>query len=379
VASQIAIALTLLVGTLLFARSLRNLRTLDAGFDPHGVLFADVTLSNGNAAETRKELLNRVRAIPTVQGAAEVGIVPLTGENWNNRMWMDDSDGDHARVAMRNMVGPDYFHTLKTPLVAGRDFEERDLTGTARVAVVNEQFARLFAGGSDLVGRRVGIEPTPYEAQTALEIIGVVKDTKYRDLREEFQPTLFVPQSQGLLKSSRMRMMIRCNASPAALIPAVRKTIAAISPGAQYSFRVFDTWVEESLLRERLMATLSTIFGMLALLLTAVGVYGVTAYSLTMRRMEIGIRIALGADRNAVMGLILREAALVASVGLAVGTAVALGLGRSAEALLFGMQANDPVTILAAAAVLLAITLLASGLPAWRAFRVDPASELRQN
>ena len=249
-ASQIALSLALLMGTLLFARSLRSLETLDAGFQQHGMLIASVSFSGlqlpaDRAAGFRKEILERVRSTPAVDAAAEVVIVPLAGGNWNNRVWMDGSDAQHARVVFRNMIGTEFFRTSRTALVAGREFDERDLTPSApKVAVVNEAFARAFAAGPQIVGQRLWLEPTPSEPSAAYEIVGLVKNTKYRDLREDFKPVLFVPLSQAALRSTVDQLVIRSRVPAEALVPSLRATLDGVSPKMRYSFRVFDTVVQ---------------------------------------------------------------------------------------------------------------------------------------
>ncbi|HEX4595504.1 MAG TPA: ABC transporter permease, partial [Bryobacteraceae bacterium] len=384
VASQIALSLVLLMGTLLFARSLRNLNTLDPGFQTHGILIANVSFSGlqlpaGRAASFHKEVLERLRVIPGIEAAAEATIIPLTGANWNNRVWIDGSDLEHARVSMRNMIGSGYFQTLKTPLIAGRDFEDQDQTSESKPAIVNEELARELTGGLNAVGKRFWIEATPYEPQTIHEIVGVVKNTKYHDLREGFQPLVYFPLWRRVLDNSSARYMIRSSARPDALTSSLRKTLAGISPQMRYSFHFFDTWVEESLLRERLMATLSGLFGVLAMLLTAVGLYGVISYTVAQRTNEIGIRMALGADRRTVIALVLRETALVLAIGLGAGIMLTLAVGRAAAVLLFGLEPYDPLTLAIAGFSLTVLAAVASYLPAWRASSVNPVIALRQD
>jgi putative ABC transport system permease protein len=223
------------------------------------------------------------------------------------------------------------------------------------------------------------VEATPYEPQTLYEIVGVVRNTKYRDLREEFQPIMFLPLSQAMLQRPGSRIMIRSSASSEAVASEVKSALVTVSPDIRYSLHVLDTWIQNSLLRERLMATLSFLFGILALVLTAAGLYGVISYTVARRTNEIGIRIALGADRGAVIGLILREAALILCAGLGAGTILALATGRVTAALLFGLESNDPATLAIAGITLAVVTLAASFLPAWRASSVNPVIALRQD
>ena len=384
VAAQIALSLVLVMSSLLFVRSLRNLNILEPGFDPKGVLIADLNfaglhLAPGRAVSFRQELLRRVRTIPGVEAAADATIIPLSGATWNNRVWMNGSDLAHARVSLRTMIGTGYFRTLNTPILAGRDFDEQDLGSFAKVAVVNQEFVREFLGEQSAVGRRFWIEATPYEAQTLVEIVGVVKNTKYHDLREEFQPIMFLPLSRAAAEGTVGRVLLRSRNPSAELITALRRTLAGTSPDIKYSFRFFDTWIQDSLLRERLLATLSGLFGLLAIVLTAVGLYGVISYTVTQRTKEIGIRIALGANRSSVMAFVMREASLVLVVGLGVGVLLTLAAGHAASALLFGLRSYDLATLVIAAISLSLVTAGASYLPARRASRMNPLLALRDD
>ncbi len=384
VASQIALSLALVMISLLFARSLRNLNILNPGFDPRGILiadlnFADLHLAPGRTVSFRRELLQRVRTIPGVEAAAEATIVPLSGATWNNRVWMNGSDSTHARVSLRTMIGTAYFRTLNTPLLAGRALDEHDLASFSKVAVVNQGFVRELMGAQNAVGRRFWIEATPYEPQTSVEIVGVVKNTKYHDLREEFQPIMFLPLSQAAAEGTVGRIMVRSRTHSAELIAALRRTLAATSPSIKYSFRFFDTWIQDSLLRERLLATLSGLFGLLATVLTAVGLYSVISYTVAQRTKEIGIRIALGANRSSVMAFVMREASLVLAVGLTAGMLLALAAGDAASTLLFGLKSYNPATLVIAGLSLALVTAMASYLPARRASRMNPLLALRDD
>jgi predicted permease len=383
-ASQIALSLVLLVGALLFVKSLRNLMTVDPGFETHGILVADmdfwgVHLPPGRVISFRREILERVRAIHGVEAAAEATIVPLTGGNWNNRMWMNGQDSSQERVAMRSMIGAGYFLTLKTPLLAGREFHQRDEARLSKIAVVNQEFARQFCGSTNAIGQHFWIESTPYEPEAAYEIVGVVKNTKYSDLRQDFQPLIFTPLSEVAQNRSSDRILIRSGAHPDALVSSVRDALAGVSPGIRYSFHFFDQWIQDSLLRERLMAMLSGLFGALAVMLAIVGLYGVVSYMVAQRTNEIGIRIALGAGRQAVFALILREAAVLLAVGLSAGTILSLAVGRFASAFLFGVEPRDPLTLAMAGIAIAVVAAAASYLPARRASAVNPVIALRQD
>jgi predicted permease len=377
------VSLALLTGTTLFVRSLRNLQFLDAGFNRHGALiltagFGPVGIAPERAVSYRQELVDHLRAIPGVEGVTELTVVPLTGADWNNRMWMDGSDISRARVSMRSMVGAQYFQVMGMALLAGRDFEDHDMNSVAKVAVVDQEFARQFNGGANPVGRRLWIEPTPTERSTSYEIVGLVRNAKYRDLREPFQPVVFVPMTREAQESAGGRFLIRSSAPMAATSAGVRAMLPTIIPGVRYSLRVFDEWVDDSLLRERLMVALSGWYGVLAIALTAVGLYGVISYTVARRTNEIGIRMALGAGRGAVTTMILRETASILGAGLAFGTLLALAAARFSAGLLFDLEWWDPRALAFAASALAIVAAAASYLPASRAASLNPVAALRQ-
>ena len=241
---------------------------------------------------------------------------------------------------------------------------------------MNEVFAREFGGG---VGKRFWVEATPYEPETAFEIVGVVKNTKYLSLREDFQPLMYIPLQKAVLEGQRGRFVIRSRLDAGALSSAVKRALAEVNPEMRYSLHFLDSWIEETLLRERLMATLSALFGALAMALTAVGIYGVISYTVARRTNEIGIRIALGARRRGVIALILGEAVVVLAAGLGIGALLAITVGRGAKALLFGLESYDPLAFMAAASLLTAVVVAASLVPAWRAASVNPVIALRQD
>ena len=381
--SQIALSLVLVASAILFVRSLRNLTTLDPGFEHRGILIADVDFPSSRSAPganvaLRDEILERLRNIPGVDAGAEATIVPLTGANWNNRMWMNGSDAGHARVSMRSMIGAGYFRTLKMPLIAGREFDERDIKASAAVAVVNQEFALQFGCGKSPVGKYLWVEATPYAPESSYEIIGVVRNAKYGDLREDFQPVLFTPYSQAARELPGGRFMIRSSTQSRTVAAAVRHTLAIANPEIRYSLHYFDTWIEETLLRERLMAMLSEVFGGVAVVLAMAGIYGVISYTAAQRTNEIGIRVALGADRRRIIVLMFRETMLVLAIGLCVGVILTMLTGRAASALLFGLKSNDPLTLTIAGLSLAIVAMGASYVPAWQAAKVSPVIALKQ-
>jgi putative ABC transport system permease protein len=382
VTTQIALSLVLMVGALLFVRSLRNLMTVNAGFNQHGILIANVGYGRLDASRlpgVRRDLVERIRALPGVDSAAETAFLPATGDAWTNMMWMDGSDVTHAREVSRGLVGAGYFHTIGTPLVAGREFDERDARTSQSVAIVSEAFVRAFSLGPNPVGMRFWIEKAPYAPQTVYEIVGVAKNSKFHDLRQDFPPVIFIPMSQFTQPLFTGRILIRSSARLGTLTPSIRRAIGDVNPNIGYFFSVFEDRIAQSLLRERLMAILSGLFGALAVLLATVGLYGVISYMVVRRTGEIGIRIALGASSANVIRLILRETGMLLAIGLGAGTLMAVALGRTASTLLFGLQASDPLTLAAAGITLAIVALGASYLPARRASAVAPAIALRRD
>lgn len=339
VASQVALSLVLLVNALLFSRSLRNLTRVDPGFRQDGVLIADMDLVSLNIPVARwhefeRDLIDRIRAVPGVESAAAVRFIPLGGAGTSNKVWAGPGEEIDSNI---NWIGPGYFRTLGIPLLAGRDFDPHDTQQSPRVAIVSEAFARRPGIGPNPVGRTFRREATPYDPETVFEIVGLAKDTKYRDLREDFPPIAYLATAQE--KFPQDQIAIRSRVSVA---PAIKSTIRDFAPRLAFNFRVLRTQIRESLLRERLMAALSAFFGALAGLLATMGLYGVISYMVARRRNEIGIRIALGADRKDVLGMILRDAGKLLAAGLTIGSALAVVAARTAGSLLFGLKPWDP-------------------------------------
>ena len=382
VVSQVALSLVLLVGALLFVRTLRNLVTLDAGFQRDHILINDVDLSPlripvANRVAYKQELLARTRAIPGVISAATARVVPVSGNGWNDNISIPGTTVQR-KIADFNRVSPGYFRTVGTPLLAGRDFDDRDTAASPQVAIVTEKFVKKFLAGSNPIGRTFGVVQQGGKPDRIYQIVGLVRDTKYNDLREEFMPIVFVAEAQDDSPDLEAQFMIRSDAPLTDLIPAVKRTIAEVNPAMVLNFSVFDTMIREGLLRERLMATLSGFFGFLAAILAMIGLYGVISYMVARRRNEIGIRMALGADRSSIVALIMQEAGTLLGIGLTIGTVLALIAGSTASALLFGLRPSDPWTLTMAALSLAAVAAAASFLPARRAATLDPMQALRE-
>jgi putative ABC transport system permease protein len=382
VVSQIAFSLMLLIEALLFTHSFVNLSTANTGVNTQGVLISYLDLSRLNLPVERRqpfkrELVEKLEQIPGVESAAQTNIVPLSSSGWSNTIWMEGSDKAHGTENYFSLVGPGFFQTMGIRLLAGRNFLAGDLPGTPNVAIVNESFARVVLHGANPVGRHFTREATPRIPEMQFEIVGMVKDSRYRDLREEPKPTIYLPAGQDPRPYAFAQVLIRWKLPPAALLAAVKSTVTDASPEITATFQLFDTMIHDSLVKERLMAWLSSFFGLLAILLAAIGLYGVIAYVVAQRTNEVGIRMALGAGGGTILKMFLGETSVLLVVGCAVGGVLSLAVGRAAEALLFGLKTYDPLTFAVAAVLLAGVAMAASYVPARRASRVDPMVALR--
>ena len=378
---QVALSLVLVTGALLFTRSLGKLATLNPGFKQSGIViaragFAGLNLPPEQRAAYRSQLLDRLKAIPGVESAADTSLVPLSGGALGNNVWVQDQQDRKVNSAF-SWVSPSYFATLHTPLVAGRDFDAGDTRNSIKVAIINETFARDLFSGANPIGRRFWVEKTPWEPETAYEIIGLVKDTKYENIREDFGPIAFMPVSQETQPNASGQFLIRSSLPGGQITTSVKNVLLDVNPKITVSFQNFETMIGESLLRDRLMATLSGFFGLLALILASVGLYGILSYSVANRRNEIGIRMALGASGRAVLSMIMREGLLLVCVGIAIGLPFVFGLTRFAQSMLFGLSPADPLSLAAAALFLFGVAMVAGFVPARRASKVDPLVALR--
>ena len=383
VSLQVALSVVLVVGALLFARTLLNLTRLDPGFRQDGVLVASVDFRKagltGAALETAtNDLRDRLAAIPGVDGVARAYTTPVSGNFWNNRIAIRGLP-QKGPIVNFNSVDVEYFRVLSTPIVAGRAFDERDTRATPKVAVVSESFVRAYMPKADALGQSFQITAPAGEPQPSYQIVGVVRDTKYGSLRESFAPIAFLSVRQADEPDDGPNYVMHASTTLAAVSAAATRTIAAMNPALTVQYQTLRAQLRASLLRERLMATLSGFFGGLAVLIATVGLYGVMSYSVARRRVEIGIRMALGADRGSVVRLIVREAAWLLLAGAAAGVALTLYAGRAAGALLYDLRPSDPSTIALALAGLGSVCLLASWLPARRAARLHPTAALRED
>ncbi len=380
---QVALSLMLVVGAGLMLSTFFRLETLDPGFDREHVLLVNVDLRNGNYQKelrgaAMREMLEHLRALPGVRSASVSNMTPVSGSYWNENLEMEGytSKGHDDTLVYFNEVSDRYFETLRTDLIAGRDFSSHDTPESPKVAIVNQSVARKYFAGQNPIGKRFrevdGAVMGPWT-----EIVGVVKDSKYGALREEIPPTAYMATGQDATPMW-YTFELRAAGPPTALISAVKPAIADVNRDVSLQFSTLALQVDESLARERLLATLSGFFGALALALAMIGLYGVMSYNIARRRNEIGIRMALGAEQSRVLRMVLREVAALIALGLGIGLMAALGATRFVESFLYGTKGNDPWTLSLAAGFLTLVAAVAGFLPARRASRLDPMNALRE-
>jgi predicted permease len=378
VVTQISVSLVLLAGALLFVRSFHNLMTFNPGMREEGITMAFVGFAKSNIPQNRweefqRKLLEEVRSIPGVLNAAVTTHVPLIGGSWGHQITVGKAEGG----ANFTWASPGYFDTMGIPLLSGRGFSEADTASSERVAVVNQAFVRRFLNGADPIGQALRTHPEPGYPSTVYQIVGVMADSKYQNLRDETPAFVIAPSTQFPDPRPGTSMMIRSSLPPAVAADSVKRRIGETHPETVVYIGSFQKRIRDGLVRERLMAMLSGFFGLLAALLGMLGLYGVISYIVMQRRNEIGIRVALGANRGQVVRMVMREAGLLLAIGVAIGTMLSLAAGRAAESLLFGLKSNDALTLAAAAGLLALIGAVASFLPARRASRLDPMTALR--
>ncbi len=379
---QVAISLVLVVGAALFLRSIANLRAVELGYAPGDVLLASVDLQQAGYDRARgtaftAELLERLGAVPgvSVASAAQVITPNPGGSNWSGVALEGYTPAPGEEVSFdANKVAPRYFEALGIRLVRGRGIELRDVAGAPLVAVVNETFASRYYGAGGALGRRILLGEGP--TARSIEIVGVATDGRYRDLRERGTANVYFPLAQSY--ASEVTLILRTRGDPLALAGVARREVQALDASLPlFAVRSLRQHVAAATAQDRMLATLSTAFGVVALLLAALGLFSVIAYGVTQRTREIGVRMALGARRADVIGMVVGRSAALVGVGLAIGLVAALGLGRLAAGLLFGVAPADPASLAAAVAVLGGAAAVAAYLPARRAARIDPMAALR--
>jgi predicted permease len=392
VVGEIALSLALLAGSGLLIRSFLHLQQVDAGFRPAGVLSLRVALADERYEKPEKtraffrDVLGRVRALPGVDAAGAVDGLPLSGTGWSGQITVDSQlvpAADTTPEADQRPVTPGYFQALGIPLLRGRYIEERDTAAAPRVCVIDETMAKTYWPGQDAIGKRVHhyglVSPAGEGAQPWLTVVGVVRHVRYRSLEAPSRVELYFPDTQIPFAVSTMSVVVHTVGDPLALAEPVRLQVQAADPNQPvYQIHTMSELVSDSLMRRRLSMYLLALFAGMALLHSAVGLYGLMSYSVAQRAHEMGIRVALGARTAGVIRLVLGDGARLAATGIVIGLAAALVLTQLLSSLLFAVKAYDPVTFVLAAALLLLVAMLASFVPAYRATTVDPVKTLRQ-
>ncbi|HKP13122.1 MAG TPA: ABC transporter permease, partial [Blastocatellia bacterium] len=384
VVAQVALSLVVLVSAGLCLKSLRNLNAVDTGFDTTKVFVMSVDLGTGGYDEARgrafySQLTERVAALPAVESFSLASVVPL-GKG-GMILFLDSLEGyqrqpDERMTILFNVVGEDYFKTMGMRLVAGRDFGPQDRQTAPKVAIINEAMARKYWPDSNPVGKHIDPGHRPGSDSQAMEVVGVVRNAKYRDVTEEVEPTFYQPAGQSY--SSHMALHVRTSGDPGALISMVRGEVQALDADLPvFNVRTLAEQKSQALYTERMAATLLAAFGGLALGLAALGIYGVMAYTVSRRTREIGIRMALGARVGNVLALILRQGMALILVGVALGLGGAFAATRLLASFLYGVSATDATTFALIALLLTAVAWLACYIPARRATKVDPMVALR--
>ena len=372
VVAQVTLSMLVLAGAGLLVRTLANLKSINPGFDTRNILLVGIDLKDNEyspqqAQNLYRELQTRFSSLPRVTNVSYSSAVLLSGSSWSGDTSLE---GRKERVE-RNLlsVGPHFFATMRIPLLAGRAFAPNDFGSKHKVAIVNRAFVQKYLEGRSPLGLHFDVS----KDNPGVEIIGVVGDARYDDLKKTVEPTEYFP-----LESGRADFELRTAATPEALIPAARSIIHELDSHLPApDFKTQTEQIDRSLFRERLVAHLSSLFGLLALGLACLGLYGLLSYDVTHRTREIGIRTAMGAQQRDVLRLVVRQGIALACVGALAGIAGALGLTRYLQGLLYGVRPADPATFVAVALLLTLVSLAACYIPARRASRVDPMEALR--
>jgi predicted permease len=383
VAAQVALSLLLLIGAGLFIRTLRNLRSLHPGFQINNLIQFPINPTANGYKEERslafyRQLREETNALPGVESAALAVMPVLAGNEWDQSVSIEGYVHKPTEAPDPHMqfVSPDYFKTLGIPILEGRDFRPTDVRDAPKVCIVNERFARQFFKDSAALGRHIGIGGNP-GTKLDIEIVGIARDTKYESMRDEVPFEVYEPYMQTNFVIG-MTAYVRTSRQPEQAFVSLRQLVNKLDANLPVSaMKTLEKQQEESLSTERLVATLSAAFGILATLLSAIGLYGVMAYTVAQRTREIGVRIALGAETSDVLWMVMKEVAMLAAIGIAIGLAASYGVTRFAQSQLYGIQANDTFTVTLATLGIVSVAIAAGFIPARRAARVDPTLALR--
>jgi predicted permease len=384
VASQVAVCLLVLFAAGLLVRSLKNLRDLDLGYSRDNILMARVDpvaagYKPAQLIDYEREMSARLAALPGVRSvtASENGLFSGTESADQMKIEGYTPSRDKDRVVYWDQVGDNYFHALGIPILAGREFGPQDTPTSLKVAIINESMAKFYFGHANPIGRKMWIDDQEHKDQP-MEIVGVARDVRDHTLRGPVQRRFYVPTGQALDAIYAINFEIQTAGKPQDLTEPVRKSFAALDANVPVSrIRTLDELVDSSISKDILVARLSTFFGLLALVLACVGLYGVMSYTVSRRTREIGVRMALGAQRTQVLGMVLNEGLKLVLIGIVVGIPVALLASRVFSSMLFGLSPADPLSMLTVIAVLGSIATLAGLIPARRATKVDPIVALR--
>jgi len=379
VVAQIALSLVSVMSAGLLLGSWVKLASIDPGYERDRVLLIGANMAAARTTGSERasrytDILRRLRVVPGVTGAGVAAYTPLVS-SWNTVINVDGNAKSGTIVRM-NEVSDGYFGALGTPLLAGRDFGTGDTPTAPGVAIVSENLAREFLGGSRALGQRVRLGTPP---GNPVEIVGIVADTKQTSLQAESDPMVYVPFSQDTAAEESVSFAIRTAGPPMSLVPAVKTALAEIDPRISFSANTMSRRLQNSIRLPRTLGLLAGFFGGLALLLAAIGLYGIIAYTVARRRNEIGIRVALGAARGRILKLILTDVARLVTAGVVVGVAVSFGAGRLVASQLYGLAPNDPSILVSAALLLAAVGIAAGAIPARRAAQLDPVTALRED
>jgi len=397
VVAQVTLSLLLLIGAGLFLRTLNNLRNLGPGFSAERLVGFNLDPSLNGYSEQREKifyqrLTDELAATPGVESVGLASMRILEDNEWDSSMTAEgySARADQSPEPYMNAIGPGYFATLGVPILQGRDFTVKDtqtvshghpedgpLDHVPATVIINESFAKKYFSGRSPLGLHLGLGSDP-GTRTDMEIIGVVKDMKYTNLRDDIQVQAYIPYLALPVVAGSMTVYLRTTIDPKQLIGTVRRKVQNLDPNVPvYAMRTTEEQIDLSLRTERLVASLSTVFGVLATLLAVIGLYGVMAYTVARRTREIGIRMALGAEQGNVIWMIMREVLLLVGIGVVVGVPLAIGLSGLIKSQLFGMAPHDPLTLTLATLALAGVACFAGFVPALRASRVDPTRALR--
>jgi putative ABC transport system permease protein len=379
--AQVGLAVVLAVGALLFTGTLHRLTSQNTGIHANNVLLMSVATGRGDVAKEDRvpfflKTVERLGAIPSVERVGASYVSPLSGSAWQFGVTVDLGSKLHSQHTFVNFVTPGYFEVYGTPIVAGRGFSDRDDSRSASVALVNQAFVKAALEDGSFTGRRIRREgQIPLNA----EIVGVVADAKYRNLRASAPPTVYLPVAQHAEPPPDIVVAMRSKGPVADVIPSLRREMEDLNPKVAYMLKEFDSQVADSVMNERAIAAVTGLFGSLALLLAGVGIYGVAAYAVVQRRAEVGIRMAIGASPGQVLRALFSRTGRFVAVGAIAGGVCAAWSARFAESLLYGVSANSAWIYTAAGIAVVVIGAAAIAGPAWRAARFDPMQTLRSD